>query len=322
MTYDWNKQVEITVPTGTNGWIYSGEVIINGVKVRFPVGVPTTVPEPAAALLNKMIELEREDENNTAKPDNHYVGNVTIPEGKTLTLAKGAKVVDEDGVLGGSSTPAPVVILPETELTLSDDGVPVITSPWEVEPAVGGVYKVNFNGVDYMCDGLLYSVDGAPFTGVVMGNSDALSGMIPDAPHNEAPFILLCLSNVDGENYGFYGMVDCVSDLLPITLSIVQTEGESDGGGGIYMVTATITDASSETSMRLEFDKTFDEVKAAAMAGQHPICRVELNGEGDWTDFPIVRYNAEMLYFALFVDGMHVGVNWNPANGGTLDVAT
>jgi RNA polymerase sigma factor (sigma-70 family) len=67
MTYNWNTMVEITVPTGTNGWLYSGEVIINGVKVRFPVGVPTSVPEPAAVLLKKMIELEQEEERHTLR---------------------------------------------------------------------------------------------------------------------------------------------------------------------------------------------------------------------------------------------------------------
>ena len=28
MTYNWDNMVEITVPKGTNGWVYSGEVII------------------------------------------------------------------------------------------------------------------------------------------------------------------------------------------------------------------------------------------------------------------------------------------------------
>lgn len=106
MTYNWNTMVEITVPTGTNGWLYSGEVIINGVKVRFPVGVPTSVPEPAAALLKKMIELEQAEDANTAKPQNHYVGDVTIPAGKTLTLEEGAMVNDMAGGLGGGSASA------------------------------------------------------------------------------------------------------------------------------------------------------------------------------------------------------------------------
>lgn len=106
MTYNWNTMVEITVPTGTNGWLYSGEVIINGVKVRFPVGTPTSVPEPAAVLLKKMIELEQEEDANTAKPQNHYVGDVTIPAGKTLTLEEGAMVNDMAGGLGGGSASA------------------------------------------------------------------------------------------------------------------------------------------------------------------------------------------------------------------------
>lgn len=60
MTYDWKKMVEITVPVGINGWVYAGSVTINGVTVDFPIGIPTSVPEPVAELLKKFIALEEE----------------------------------------------------------------------------------------------------------------------------------------------------------------------------------------------------------------------------------------------------------------------
>lgn len=109
MTYDWKKMVPITVPVGTNGWLYSGEVVINGVSTEFPIGVETTVPEPVAYLLERMIELEKAEDENTAKPNNHYVGDVTVPEGKTLVLEKGARVADYTGLLGGGGGDGEVV---------------------------------------------------------------------------------------------------------------------------------------------------------------------------------------------------------------------
>ena len=150
MTYNWNNMVSITVPTGTNGWLYSGELTINGVKVRFPVGVPTSVPEPAAVLLKKMIELEQEEDANTAKPQNHYVGDVTIPAGKTLTLEKGAKFVDNSG-------PSEVVTLPETEFdpVPDEEGMFFSTTPLSATPTAGATAKVTYNGVGYECSVLV-----------------------------------------------------------------------------------------------------------------------------------------------------------------------
>lgn len=269
MTYDWNKQVEITVPTGTNGWIYSGEVIINGVKVRFPVGVPTTVPEPAAALLNKMIELEREDENNTAKPDNHYVGSVTIPEGKTLTLAKGAKVVDEDGLLG--STPAPVVILPETELTvIEEDQQAVITTPWAVTPVAGNVYTINFNGVAYDCEAFAVTMEGPPAGTVMLGNAECLANFGITGGNPDAPFYGMLTPTPMGDHYGALYVMD--ASLTSVTLSIVEAaKTESAGGGGMFIVTIPDFTIGEETCT---FDKTFAETLAAYKAGQNVVFRI------------------------------------------------
>lgn len=285
MTYDWNKQVEITVPTGTNGWIYSGEVIINGVKVRFPVGVPTTVPEPAAALLNKMIELEREEENNTAKPDNHYVGSVTVPEGKTLTLAKGAKVVDEDGLLG--STPAPVVILPETEMAFDNSPGCPITTPFANKPTLGGTYKIKLDGTEYTTSNV---VDATNTLGegviacYVLGNADLLGftemlGTNPDASANI--FLALIPDGKQQDDETMYGLLGVSSEPVTTTavLSIVQTEGAASGGesagGGVLMFNVTV----NSTNNALEsYDKTYEQILAAFNSGKYVAAKVNING--------------------------------------------
>ena len=282
MTYDWNKQVEITVPTGTNGWIYSGEVIINGVKVRFPVGVPTTVPEPAAALLNKMIELEREEENNTAKPDNHYVGSVTVPEGKTLTLAKGAKVVDEDGLLG--STPAPVVILPETELAFDNSPVCPITTPFANKPTLGGTYKIKLDGTEYTTSNVVDATNTLG-EGVIacyaLGNADLLGftemlGTNPDASANI--FLGLIPDGKQQDDETMYGLLGVSSEPVTTTavLSIVQTgEASADSGNGssgALVVTAVI---SGDTIGAVTVDSvsaTHADMYAAIMSGRDVLC--------------------------------------------------
>lgn len=259
MTYNWNNMVPITVPTGTNGWLYSGEVVINGVKVRFPVGVPTSVPEPAAVLLKKMIELEQEEDANTAKPQNHYVGDVTIPAGKTLTLEKGAKFVDNSG-------PSEVVILPETVATMGE-GQAFITTPLSATPTDGATAKVTYNGTEYICT-IAHANEGG-VESFVMGNF-AAAGMPFDGSNPDAPFVVALLP--DGMD-GAYGMVIPLDGSTTVTLSIVQvgeaSGGESAGGGYLYF-TGTATMNSNTNNGEATFDKTFAEV-LAAIKGKKPV---------------------------------------------------
>lgn len=263
MTYNWNTMVEITVPTGTNGWLYSGEVIINGVKVRFPVGVPTSVPEPAAVLLKKMIELEQEEDANTAKPQNHYVGDVTIPAGKTLTLEKGAKFVDNSG-------PSEVVILPETVTTVdAEAGQAPIMTPLSATPMNGATAKVTYNGAEYTSP-IIYTEEGGGMYAI--GNTDAAG--IPGG-NAEAPFIVgLVPGGVDGN----YGMVMPLDGSTTITLSIVQVGAASGGesaGGGVLMFNATV----NSTFDALESsDKTYEQILAAFNSGKYVAAKVNMNG--------------------------------------------
>lgn len=255
MTYNWNTMVEITVPTGTNGWLYSGEVIINGVKVRFPVGVPTSVPEPAAVLLKKMIELEQEEDANTAKPQNHYVGDVTIPAGKTLTLEKGAKFVDNSG-------PSEVVILPETEYPGGgmDTQIP-ITTPLSAMPTPGATAIVTWNGTEYACQIARQTESGND--GYLMGNFEAM-GAPYGGSNPDAPFVVALVPAGMG---GMYGIIMPVEEVASITLSIVQVgaAGGGSAGGGVVTATAVIGDGPSVTSI----DKTYSELLSAVKAGKY-----------------------------------------------------
>lgn len=275
MTYNWNTMVEITVPTGTNGWLYSGEVIINGVKVRFPVGVPTSVPEPAAVLLKKMIELEQEEEANTAKPKNHYVGDVTIPAGKTLTLEKGSKLVDNSG--GGE-----VVILPETELVYTSDGY-ILPVPLENAPAGGGNYKIVWDGVEYISPALdVTETMGYGDLSLAFGDSTILMGEEGAAavgnPLPGAPFFMMLFPNGTVFEEGtptFYGVFKATAEPTNPTLSIVQTEGAASGGESAASQIMIVNATSGVNPIEIESaDKTYDEVCEAVIAGKIVFLRV------------------------------------------------
>lgn len=257
MTYDWNTMVPITVPVGLNGWNYTGEVTINGQKVSFPVGKPTTVPEPVAEMLKAMIEREQENAGNTAKPNNHYIGDVTIPAGKSLTIAKGAEIVDENN--------APTVILPETELTARDENMFSLDTPASATPTDGGTAIITYNGVEYTSpiirakddETVLYAMGNTGLFGIPGGNADA-------------PFFVLLFEQ---ETDGAYGRFANTDGATSVTLSIVEkVETESTGGGsGGFIVKATC-DFENNTAT---FDKTYEETLAAIKAGQYVACHVD-----------------------------------------------
>lgn len=280
MTYNWNNMVSITVPTGTNGWLYSGEVIINGVKVRFPVGVPTSVPEPAAVLLKKMIELEQEEDANTAKPQNHYVGDVTIPAGKTLTLEKGAKFVD-------NSSPSEVVIMPETEIAFDNTTTCPITTPFANKPTFGGTYKIIWDGVEYTTSNIVdatNTIGEGVIACYVLGNTDILGftemlGTNPDASANI--FLALIPDGQQQDDVTMYGLLAVASEPVTTTavLSIVQVGAASGGGsesagGGRFVFNATVGDPNEESQglFYVTYDKTYSEIVSAWENGAAVYC--------------------------------------------------
>lgn len=303
MTYNWNTMVEITVPTGTNGWLYSGEVIINGVKVRFPVGVPTSVPEPAAVLLKKMIELEQEEDANTAKPQNHYVGDVTIPAGKTLTLEKGSKLVDNSG--GGE-----VVILPETVLTGEGPQYALPAQP-ENTPTAGGTYKIVWDGVEYVSPALdVTETMGEGMPAFTFGDTSIMLGEEGAAamgnPLPGAPFVLMLAPNgvvIEEGEPTIYGIFMATTEPTNPTLSIVQTEGAASGGesagGGVVVATAIIADDETVTSI----DKPYAELLAAFDAGK-PVQMIVKSSMADFM-MPLIvhlKLGGDYLLFSAYTD--------------------
>lgn len=298
MTYNWDNMVEITVPKGTNGWVYSGEVTINGVNVKFPVGTPTTVPEPAAALLNKMIELEREDDLSGAKPNNHYVGNVTVPDGKTLTLQKGAKVVDEAGVLGGSSASSPVVILPETTLTVIEDGLFMSDKPPTAYPEVGKNYAVTINGTEYVLPAI--EDEGA----IVLGNND---------------FAVLIASPEMAAEYGAYIMVEYNVDSVTLSIVDASSGGNAGGGGsGVLMVHATLDMGNADMSdpsaytIPCTMDKTYAEITEAISGGSFAVCEADFSGAKYY--LPIMTNRGDSINFGIQFGSTVFVVDYNADN--------
>lgn len=184
--------------------------------------------------------------------------------------------------------PAPVVILPETELTYeeSEDGF-FLYIPWESDPVEGGMYKVTYNGTDYECEGLP-SPGGAPEGTIGMGNL-TLFGV--SGGNADAPFALMCYTTAIGADAGFYAALIPADGATSVTLSIVQTEGASadsgSGGGGVFIVPATTADMQSVT-----VDKTPDEAMAAAQAGQHVECHLTMS-VGEMT----ITYILPLVYF-------------------------
>lgn len=334
MTYNWNNMVDITVPTGTNGWLYSGEVTINGVKVRFPVGVPTSVPEPAAALLNKMIELEQEDANNTAKPDNHYVGSVTIPEGKILKLEKGAKVEDPEGILGGApSAPAEVVILPETDIADTGDGFYLFAKP-SVTPTDGAMCKVTYNGTAYDCPAMLMNLQGT-MPAYIFGNTEVMG--LPGG-NADAPFVFSLIPGGVGtpEDGYFYGVVEPMDGAESVTLSIVQVGGAASGGGsasasgGVVYVTVTTSDEQipiedPELSSMFQLmipvvdtSSSLDEIENMVKEGKNVIAKAHLSLIGGYVFLPIVSMNDDgAITFSMYMSGASYLLSATP-DGWTL----
>ena len=268
------KNVTITVPVGLNGWQQTGSVVINGMKVEFPVGEETQVPETAAALLKELIEEAEKRAEDTAKPNNHYVGAVTIPAGKHLTLEEGAGIKRADKV-----------ILPETALTgVEDDGSLMFSLrfPWAVDLTAGIIHTVKYNGTGYECKAVTYSElypdAGAPEGTLALGNFslngiEGVEGSNPDAP-----FVLLTYTNAVGaEEGGMYGALMSNDGATSVTLSIVEKGEAVSVGGGVVFVTGTFdpNGGGDETNMYLIPDKSLEECKALVEAGNYLVFKID-----------------------------------------------
>ena len=291
MKYNWTEMVDITVPVGTNGWLYSGELIINGVKVSFPVGVPTSVPAPAAALLQQMIVIEQEADK-TAKPNNHYVGSLTVPAGKTLTLQPGTKVVDADGVLGAGASK---VLLDETALTV-DKATGMMTAQVDLayKAEQDKLYTVIYNDAEYKCKAYIEKRSTGAWT-LLLGKIN-----YPQA-NNDAPFAIIIQVPAPGDGKNAAMQVMPQDGAETATVSIM--EKTEPAGGGLIVRTTLQGDAGNGMTY-VSFDKTFGEIMEAIQAGRYVACHHEVDDGAGALVLPVVSYAPGLLIaFSVYSGG-------------------
>lgn len=282
------KNVTITVPVGLNGWQQEGSVVINGMKVEFPVGVETEVPETAAALLKELIEAaEKRAENVPA--NNSYKGSLTVPAGHILHLEKGAKIKDENGIL--SSGPEDVVILPVTALVkMEENDVPIfmlLTQP--AAPLLNGnIYDVGYNGTVYECTAIDMGLmeDGVANGQLLLGNLSGL-GIPSNYPgsNDSAPFAVILSSTpvIDGDIGVGYGMCYPFDGATAVNLSVTWKPGETGDAGYADKTVILTLDPLNGVS------PTIDMVWSLVTSGKQVILHT-VNPDGSGSFLPLVEY--------------------------------
>lgn len=198
-----------------------------------------------------------------------------MPENaNTLVEVDGAIKRVPASALGGSSTPAPVVILPETEIAAITES-PITTAP-NAMPEVGAVCTVTYNGTAYDCPAVAAIT--AEVTGVAFGNTDALG--IPGGNTN-APFMVVLLETpMDMEGVPVYGTLIPMEEFAEgtyVTLSIVEAaKTESAGGVGITLVKVSGESSDMQTFTNVTCDKKFADLKSVYDADGLLWCRLTL----------------------------------------------
>ena len=284
------KNVTITVPVGLNGWQQTGSVVINGMKVEFPMGVETQVPETAAALLEKLIE---EAKGNAAEGSvGKYKQYVTDADGNAAW---------EDRL--AYKTTAEVVNLAPTELTAGDDGGDgtnesfFLLSPWAVELVAGSVVTVTYNGTVYECAAVDYSQfeSAAPAGAVALGNMNALSAIDIEGSNPDAPFVLMALPNAGaadmGGRCGQFMPLDGAASVTIAVSSVVATYKTIDPE---YLPKQNQADntviLTIDEKTGLQPSHSHDEAWALAQAGKHLILHV-ITSDGGYS-LPMTEYKV------------------------------
>lgn len=209
-TYNWNNMVDITVPVGLNGWMYSGFVIVNGIRVDFPVGVATTIPEPAANLIQSMIDAEEAAKPVLPPSSGSSIPTTTSPNMHLVTNADGATEWQERLAY---ETVENTVVLEET--TVEGEGEIPLTTPFSVQPEAEKTYEVTYNGTVYDCPGVEMDMGGVMC--VVLGNASLLEA---SGGNDEAPFAIMIIPPEYAEAMGVYGAVMDANGATSVTLSI------------------------------------------------------------------------------------------------------
>lgn len=209
------------------------------------------------------------------------------------------EVKAELGMGGGS---APVVILPETVLTLNQYGQAHIFDQLSAFPEVGGTCSVTYNGAAYDCP--VVSAQIGEIAVVALGNTAAAD---LGAGNESAPFVVaLYPCAIDNGEVVSYGACVPMDGATSITLSIVQTEGGSasaSGSGGVCVINVTCEgerDPDTGKYYNAAMDKTYGEIKACYDAGGILICRLAYTS-GEATnvkyEFPLDNCIAGIVFY-------------------------
>jgi len=277
------KNVTITVPVGLNGWQQEGSVVINGMKVEFPVGVETQVPETAAALLEKLIEEAKENaaEGSVGK----YKQYVTDGNGN---------VAWEDRL--AYKTTAEVVNLAPTELTRGDDDGFYLYSPWAVDIEAGKTYDVTYNGTKYACPALAHEQAGLTFCLLGNANLEGVDGGNPDAP-----FAMVCFPNsMQANDWPRLGILKPLDGATAVTIAVSNTIETVKTIDPKYLPENIVNEAPMIVTIditTLTIDQPYANVYAALLAGK-PV-QIRAGADGDYNVLTLVKYNADYIGLVL-----------------------
>ena len=193
----------------------------------------------------------------------------------TLPVTANA-LVEIDGAVrrvpAGVLASAPLVILPETELTMLSDmegrgGQYMLSTPFATNPTAGGTYKLMWGGVEYTSKAVDMPalIEGMPPC-IVLGNV-AITGEVEgvENPDPSAPYAMMIYKDgvMDGDLTAYAVMVSVGITPEPPTISIVQV-GAASGGEGAG-ATALIVNLDIAT---MTIDKPFTAAYSALSAGK------------------------------------------------------
>lgn len=203
-----------------------GEVLAKSVTAAFRVtsslsGAPSAaLPEVYPSWVDKLLSA-------AGKLTGSVFADPNLAHHQLVSNSEG-KAVWEEKLAYKYVTTSDISNLPETKLLGEDDDEDglndmfFIPTAWTPDLVAGTIYRVNYNGVQYECEAVAYTEEGAPEGCVILGNA-SLTGLA--GGNEEAPFAFLCVPNaiVESLDIPFWGM-GSVSDGAPeVTLSIACT---------------------------------------------------------------------------------------------------
>lgn len=236
---------------------------------------------------------------------------------KPLTRVEKLLAELNDKLAGGSSE---VVILPETVVTVNE-GQGVIMTPLSATPTEGATAKVTYNGTEYLCQFVAEADEES--TGYMLGNLEATGNGVgnPDAPF----VVVLIPDGMDdtGDGTIVYGVVMPMEEVTSVTLSIVQENGASAGGGMFVVksIDAIPKDAADgKMTYTLTLDKSYNAAVTAVMQGQQPVVLdiTDLFDGASLLRLPACGVLNGVLSFSMYISGATYLCEYAPDSTATL----